>query len=159
MSMDLDEQYDKIYRYSYYKLHHRETAEDVTQDTFLRFLNTYGCCNKEKSLQMLYTIARNLCVDEFRRRKPELLEESDLENKVEDSHDSLEEQIIRKDSIKSELGKLPEEDRELILLRYVNEVPLVVLGKLYGVSRFVIYRRCTGILAKLKKGLEEWADE
>lgn len=156
MSMDLDEQYDKIYRFCYYKLHHREMAEDVTQETFLRFLNTYGSCNMEKSLQLLYTIARNICVDEFRKKKPELLEESDLECEIfADSKESMEEQIIQKSDVKAELGKLPEEDRELILLRYVNEVPLSVLGKLYGVSRFIIYRRCTGILAKLKRGLEE----
>ena len=36
--IDLEEQYDKIYRYCYYKLHHREKAEDITQEAFLRFL-------------------------------------------------------------------------------------------------------------------------
>lgn len=40
MSMDLEEQYDKIYRYCYFKVHQRETAEDITQETFLRFLDS-----------------------------------------------------------------------------------------------------------------------
>ena len=38
MHTDLDEQYDKIYRYCYMKLRHQQTAEDITQETFLRFL-------------------------------------------------------------------------------------------------------------------------
>ena len=32
--MDLSEQYDKIYRYCYFKVHHCQTAEDITQETF-----------------------------------------------------------------------------------------------------------------------------
>lgn len=38
MHTDLDEQYDKIYRYCYMKLRHQQAAEDITQKTFLRFL-------------------------------------------------------------------------------------------------------------------------
>ena len=38
--MDLHEQYDRIYRYLYFRLHDRHTAEDLTQETFLRFLAT-----------------------------------------------------------------------------------------------------------------------
>ena len=41
--MDIEEQYDKIYRYCYFKLSNQQLAEDITQETFLRFLesNTY----------------------------------------------------------------------------------------------------------------------
>lgn len=51
MREDMDEQYDKIYRYCYMKLKHRQAAEDVTQETFLRFLenNTYKDIGKEIS--------------------------------------------------------------------------------------------------------------
>ncbi len=38
--MDLEEQYDKIYRYCYFKVRRRETAEDITQETFLRFFES-----------------------------------------------------------------------------------------------------------------------
>lgn len=31
MSIDLEEQYDKLYRYFYFKVHQREIAEDITQ--------------------------------------------------------------------------------------------------------------------------------
>lgn len=35
--MDIEEQYDKIYRYCYFKLHDMQLAQDITQETFLRF--------------------------------------------------------------------------------------------------------------------------
>ena len=66
-NLDLETQYDKIYRYCYFKLGSRETAEDITQETFLRFLERgYG---ERDALPYLYTIARNLCIDEYRKKK------------------------------------------------------------------------------------------
>lgn len=35
--MDLEERYDKLYRYCYMKTRHPQAAEDITQETFLRF--------------------------------------------------------------------------------------------------------------------------
>jgi len=46
--MDLEEQYDKIYRYCYFKVRHCQTAEDITQETFLRLPVIYVLKNTEK---------------------------------------------------------------------------------------------------------------
>lgn len=145
MSMDLDEQYEKIYRYCYYKLRHRESAEDVTQETFLRFFRTYE--GRGQNLPLLYTIARNLCTDEFRKRKSEPLDETESQITFEDT-------VLQNAALQAELNKLSEEDRELLLLRYVNEVPLSTLCKLYGLSRFAIYRRCAKLLSELRQRME-----
>ena len=51
-------------------------------------------------------------------------------------------------------GQLPPEDRELVLLRCVNEVPMAVLSQLYGQSRFALRRRLNGILGRLRDALE-----
>ena len=64
---DVEDQYDKIYRYCYFRLRDRQTAEDVTQGTFLRYLENYEAGTADQALRCLYTIARNLCVDEYRR--------------------------------------------------------------------------------------------
>jgi len=42
-------------------------------------------------------------------------------------------------------------NRELVLLRCVNETPMAVLCKLYGVSRFALRRRLNDILKTLWK--------
>ena len=65
--VDMEEQYDKIYRYCYFRLRSRQAAEDITQETFLRYFERYQCTTSEQTLRCLYTIARNLCVDEYRR--------------------------------------------------------------------------------------------
>ncbi len=55
--MDIEEQYDKIYRFCYLRVRHRETAEDITQETFLRYLEHPQYHSLDKTLQLLYTIA------------------------------------------------------------------------------------------------------
>lgn len=145
MAIDIEEQYDKIYRYCYYRLRDRERAEDVTQETFLRWFASDTCRDKNQLLQYLYTVARNLCIDEYRRPVAQPLPE-DLPDRERDPLASL---VLR-----AELDKLAPEDRELVLLRYVNEVPMAVLGQLYGLSRFALRRRLNGILKTLREALE-----
>lgn len=148
MSMDLREQYDKIYRYCYFKLNHRETAEDITQETFLRFFGSVGYREKGKSLEYLYTIARNLCVDEFRKSIPEELPR-------EQAAGNMEENIITRLSIKTALHKLDRESQEVLLLRYVNDVPVSVICNIMGISRFAVYRKTKQAIKKLKEQLEK----
>ena len=40
--MDLESAYDKIYRYVYFKMNDQTVAEDITQETFLRFISQKG---------------------------------------------------------------------------------------------------------------------
>lgn len=146
IELDIEEQYDKIYRYCYYRLRNREQAEDVTQETFLRWFSSDTYRNNGQVLQYLYTIARNRCIDESRKPIFEILAE---DIPVTDSDPIL------SIALRTELDKLSGEDRELVLLRYVNEVPVGVLCKLYGISRFAIYRRLRNALKKLQNGLME----
>lgn len=143
MSMDLEEQYDKIYRFCYFKVRQRELAEDITQETFLRFLECSGYVETGKAMQYLYTIARNLCTNECRKRKTESLNGEAADDYVEDS-------MITQISVRIALSELKEADRELLLLRYANEVPVSVICKLYGISRFAVYRRISQAIKNLK---------
>lgn len=146
--MDLEEQYDKIYRYCYFKTHSRETAEDITQEAFLRFFESRSYTDRGSALQYLYTIARNLCTDEYRRAKPCLLDEESLGSYSDEG-------MLLRSSLKAALDKLDEGDRELLLLRYVNELPVKVIAGLYGISRFALHRRLAKAVKEAKKMLEE----
>ena len=146
MALDIEEQYDKIYRYCYYRLRNREQAEDITQETFLRWFSSDAYRDTGQVLQYLYTIARNLCINERKRSAFAPLTE-DIPAAEDDALLSI--------ALRTELDKLSEEDRELILLRYVNEVPAGVLCSLYGLSRFALYRRLQGIKKNLHAALRE----
>ena len=145
MAIDIEEQYEKIYRYCYYRLRNRERAEDVTQETFLRWFASDTYRDRNQLLQYLYTVARHLCADESRLPAAQPLPE-DLPG---DDGAPLLSILLR-----TELNKLPPEDRELVLLRFVNGESMTVLCKLYGQSRFALRRRLNGILSRLRQALE-----
>ena len=146
--MDYEAQYDKIYRYCYYKVNNPAVAEDITQETFLRFLENSTYKENGKKLNYLYTIARNLCIDEYRKRVTEELPE-------EIALESAEEAIVEGLDMRRALAKLTPMERELVLLRFVNEVPVKVICELQECSRFTLNRRLKQVLKKLRGYLEE----
>ena len=149
MSMDIAEQYDKIYRYCYFKLHNREMAEDITQETFLRYFEKYQLSSAEWAIKCLYVIARNLCIDAQRKKPIEPLPNSLLQE------NTAEEQILTSLAIKEALSRLEKEEQELLLLRYVNEVSVSAIGQILGISRFTVRRRLTAAAKKLKDMLRK----
>ena len=145
--MDIEEQYDKIFRFCYYRVHNTDTAQDLTQETFLRFMNS-DYKERGEQIRYLYTIARNLCIDESRKdQMVELPEDfSDEGNGADD--------LIRKIEVNQALDKMPEEDRELLILRYMNEVPLSDICKIMGISRFALYRKLNSVKRDFIKLME-----
>lgn len=149
--MDIEQYYDKIYRYIYFKVNNRALAEDLTQETFLRFLNT----ESREPERYLYTIAKNLCIDHYRKNKPA---ELDIEE-VEASESEFETELIERVDLNNALLSLTEEEREILILRFVNEEPLDEICKLMKISRFAIYRRIKAAGNLLKARLERRHDE
>ena len=146
--MDIEEQYDKIYRYCYFKMYDDQIAQDITQETFLRFCKQGLNLGSDKELPYLYTIAKNLCIDHFSRRTTESLEEI-----TEEVIDDPTEDLISNLTLRMTISKLPEDEQELIFLRYVNEVSITTICKITGLSRFAVYRKLSKSLKWLKEEL------
>lgn len=147
--MDIKEQYKRIFQYCCSHISDRNLAEDITQETFLRFLEHPEYQGSGRELQYLYTIAKHLCIDEYRRNKPEALTEElpDEENTEPDWIDRL--------TVRSILDSLPEEERDIITLRYVSELSVKDIAGIYDVSWFAMNRRIRRILAKMRNSFEK----
>lgn len=148
MNINISEQYDKIYRYCYFKLKNQYLAEDITQETFLRFFESNGYRDAGRPLAYLYTIARNLCIDEFRKVSTEELKEEILQEGFED-------EVVKRQILRQAMESLTKEEQELLLLRYVNELAFSDLCRLYGKSRFALYREISKITNKLERRISD----
>ena len=146
--MHIDEQYDKVYRYCYFRVKNQHLAEDITQETFLRFFESSSYKDAGRPLAYLYTVARNLCIDEFRKVHTEELKEEIVQNGFEDA-------VVEKENLRQAMATLSKEEQELILLRYVNEVSVADLSKMYGKSRFALYRELSKITSKLERRISD----
>ncbi len=150
--MNLEEQYDRIYRYLYFRIHDQHIAEDLTQETFLRFVGSRTYQDENRQLQYLYTIARNLCNQFYRDR----VMEYDLDEAVDNPRtEGFEQSVVEHISLIDALQKLSQEEREMLFLRYVNDVPVPVMSRLFHISRFAVYRRIKKILKKVIDEIEE----
>ena len=154
----LEEKYDKIYRYCYFRLHDRERAEDITQEAFLRLFEKYpdigwgGSGKENAALPLLYTIARNLCMDEFRKPRPKYRDWEEFE--VPGDSDT-EEQLVLKQAVGAALKRLCPKEREILLLRYVNELSVGTIAKVLQLSRFSVYRRVMQAKRRLQEELRK----
>ena len=148
--MDIEEQYDKIYRYCYFKLYDKQLAQDITQEAFLRFYRQGLSFDNGKELPYLYTIAKNLCIDEFRKQTIDNIEELENEATSDPSEEWIDALVLR-----STVSKLPNDEQELLFLRYANELPITSICKITWLSRFAVYRRLSKSLKWLKEELKK----
>ena len=144
--MDIEVQYDKIYRYCYFKLFDKQLAQDITQETFLRFYRHEVDIKKNQELPYLYTIAKNLCIDAFRKKTVESLDDISEEMAYDPT-----DKWINDFTLKTIIGKLPQDEQDILYLRYASELSIVSISKIIGLSRFVIHRK----IQKTLKWLEE----
>ena len=133
--MNLEEYYNNIYRYCYLHTQNRHTAEDLTQETFLKFLETSNYQDRGKPLAFLYTIARNLCIDHIRQNS----KSSDACRRAAESFiPAAEDTELAATSValSQAVKELSETDREIICLRYVLEMNPGEIGRIMDLSRF-----------------------
>ena len=76
----------------------------------------------------------------------------------ESPENKLENQLLESICLKNALTRLSEEDQELLLLKYVNEVPTATICQIYSISRFTLYRRAAKALSQLKDVLSDKED-
>ncbi|MDO5444639.1 MAG: sigma-70 family RNA polymerase sigma factor [Eubacteriales bacterium] len=152
--MDLEERYDKLLRYCYMKLRDETLAEDITQETFTRFYESKNYHDTGKEMAYLYTIARNLCTDHFRKHQDVLIGDLPSEEQDTPTAGNQEAMIVNRLSIESALDRLDAEERELLMLRFACDMSVTDIGKTMNMSRFSIHRRLSAALAKLKKEME-----
>lgn len=117
---DLYAQYvKKIFSFIYYKTHHKETAEDLTSQTFLKALRSLDQFDPEKGKfsTWLYQIARNQVIDFYRAKRSDI--------NIEDVWDLAGQEDILRDfdaaeklkKVQEYLKKLKPDQREVVLLR------------------------------------------
>lgn len=140
---DLSAVYDKIYRYCFYKMRKAVVAEDITQETFLRFFGQQSKIKRGEDMAYLYTIAKNLCVDYFRKKAPIELPDDYPTMDFTDQSDLM-------IDIRSALEKLDEQHREIILLRYLGGLSVNETAENMGISRFAVYRLEKAALNEIK---------
>ena len=148
--------YKKIYRYLRFNSNDEETAKDLCQETFVRAFRSIKnfVFKKDWSIQaFLFRISRNLLIDQSRRKKEYKIEQYEH---IESSEDLFEEAQRSYDVKKTRLAlkKLTEEERQIIILRYFEEMDTKEIANIVGIKDGAIRVRIHRTLQKLKDIVE-----
>jgi RNA polymerase sigma-70 factor (ECF subfamily) len=150
-------------------------AEDLTQDTFVKVVHSAAEFKHESKFSTwVYTIARNLCIDHLRkmslRQHPSLdqvrgdaPDGPTLLDRTADKHPSA---SVERAVIGAELGQriarcveaLPDEQREVFLLREVANLPFKDIAGITGVPENTVKSRMRYALERLQENLSEYED-
>ncbi len=121
-----------VFRYLYYRVGDRETAEDLTSEVFLRMVRSVAdYVDHGVSFQAwLFRIASNLAVDHFRKAnaKPEIeLWESVPASDAEPA--AAVEHSLTSESLRGALAKLAADQRDVVVMRFVVDMPIAEVAQ------------------------------
>lgn len=143
------ENYQDIFGYLYHKVPSVQDAQDLTQETFLRFIRKVDSCDfGKKRRAYLFTIARNASID-FHRSKPAGLTPID-----KDIEDLFAEKECYDNGFREIIEGLPEEAQELLSLRYAQGFGVNDIAQITGISRFSVNRKLKQALSHVKRSWE-----
>ncbi len=127
---------EPLYKYVYIRCgYNRELAEDITQDIFVKAWEKRTTFNPSKSTlkNWIYVIARNYLIDTYRKKKISV-KSFDEDIYVKDLNISVEDEGAVSDILRN-LDRLKEKEKEVIVLRYVQDLEIEDIAKILGKSK------------------------
>lgn len=148
-----DQYADVIFWYCYFRISDREKAKDLLQETFMRAWRYVTEGKKIDNIKaFLYRVANNVIIDEYRKRKPI----SSLEDIQEDGFEVMGEKdvaltpVLEKENIDQILHKIDGDQKEVLVMRYVDDLSIKEIANILQVSENVVSVRIYRALEKIR---------
>ncbi len=155
---------DDIYRFAYFKISNVEEAKDLTSAVFLKVWNyaqSQGLDESKSLRAFIYKTARNLIIDHYRQLREtearlDVIENGMMEIIADEKQNLAKQAEILSDMelVKAGLAKLKEEYREIILMRFVDELSFAEIAEVTGKSAGSVRVQTFRALQALKDLLE-----
>lgn len=156
---DLMDAYSKkIYYAAYSFMKNVEDAADISQDVFLKVYTNLDSFDEERSFfPWIYRITKNLCLNKLKKcdNKNSSMPEYDF---IESNYTAPEEHLLRNeeiDSLQNAINSLPENFREIILLKHFEECTYSEISEILEIPIGTVMSRLFGARKKLREILDE----
>jgi RNA polymerase sigma-70 factor (ECF subfamily) len=153
----------RLYRFLVRMVEDPAMAEDLFQQTWIRLLEKIGSYDARRNFEAwLFAIARNLAIDQLRRRRGISLDEADdsgqapVERLAAGGRDALTQLLDfeRGALLAAAIGELPAIHREVLTLRFEEEMKLEQISEVAGVPLSTVKSRLHRALESLRTRLE-----
>lgn len=156
----------KVYTYIVLIVKDSHTADDIFQDTFIKVIKSLrqNKYNEEgRFLSWVMRIAHNLIIDHFRKAKNQKTYSNDnngidIFNNTQFADKTIEDVMVNdqiETDLKSLVDRLPEEQREVIILRHYAGMSFKEIAEATDVSINTALGRMRYALINLRKTIEE----
>lgn len=154
-----DAYFEKIYKYIYFRVNHKEIAEDLAEEVFTKSWIRIATVKPESFGGWLYSIAKNLIIDYYRQKKQvvdlegvENILESD-ENLAEDANTVIERKLFLK-----LLKELTPEQQIIIKLKFLEDLDNSEISELISKSEGAIRVIQHRAILRLQELIKEHTD-
>ena len=155
-----DEFMPKVFRYIRYKVDNEQTTEDLTSTVFEKALVSFDKYSKDKAAfsTWIFSIARNTLIDYYRTNKSR--QQVSLDEAIEMPSRELPpqeeaEKKAEQECLRGCLSKLPEDDQEIIRLKFAAEFNNRQIAKMLGLSESNVGVRLFRAVKKLREDFHE----
>ncbi|MCR5718448.1 MAG: sigma-70 family RNA polymerase sigma factor [Oscillospiraceae bacterium] len=145
---------DKVAAYLRNRTRSPEDAEDLCNDIFMKVFQKLDSFNESRAKlsTWIFAITRNAVIDYY--RTGHISEE--LSGEEVDDSEGVEETVLSREMLArlaEELKKLPEQQRDIIVLRYYKGLTLQKISEKMGLSYGAVKLRHSAALKALREGL------
>jgi RNA polymerase sigma-70 factor (ECF subfamily) len=145
----------QVFRYLYSRVGNMHDAEDITAETFLVAFEAFEKFRQDTHFaSWLFTIARNKAMDHFRQQKNISFIDEMMDIPVENDPLSSVTQSEQSAALSKLMKKLPEEELELLRLRFLAEMSFPEIGHFLHRNEEAVKKSIYRLLARLHNQLE-----
>ncbi|MCR5803284.1 MAG: sigma-70 family RNA polymerase sigma factor [Clostridia bacterium] len=166
---ELEQIYNQAYKAVYWTamslLKDKDDAEDVVQDTFISFINSYSDMkDTSKVVPLLKKIAANKCLNRLKLSKTDTKDEEFFENVEAVPEDFLPDSIVESEESRRIImdiieNALSDDIRRTLILFYFDEMSTKEIAKALDVPEGTVRRRLNFARNKIKKEVEKYEEE
>lgn len=153
---------DRLFQHIFYAVHDEDLANDIFQETFVKVILSLRKGNYVEQGQFfawLSRIAHNLVLDHFKTQRGQCSYDEDGQEFADETTSQLacvgrEEEMIRMESIEMVqkwITLLPDEQREVVKMRFYQEIPFKEIAEKTGVGISTSLARMRYALLNLRK--------
>jgi len=127
---------DRIYRYVFHQVKDKMTAEDITEEVFVKAWKAIGSCKgKGRTFSSwLYRIAHNQLIDNLRSRRKYLPTEMETLAETGGPELGVEEKLERQELLAT-ISHLPHNQKQVIILKFIEGLDNLEIGRIMGKSQ------------------------
>lgn len=152
---ELYKNYEQVmYKTAFSILHNKHDAEDAVHEAFLTIIQNidkFSLKTVPKMASFLVIIIRNISINKLHKRSNSIPLETMDNQPAEDIFERLDNEEPEK--ILSALKQLTNEQKEIIVLRFINDIPTPVIAKLLNITESAVRKRIRNARKRLSECL------